>query len=141
MVKAGRHDIDLYLDLAAAMASDETPVITETIASRLETIGDDIADATERARYQAWIRARFGPVLTALGLPGPTTDGDDRQYRRGILLHLVGVVGNDPAAATARELALRYIADPSSIPSTLAPGVLQVAAVATPRCISGISIS
>ena len=71
MVRAGRHDIDLYLDLAAAMASDETPVITETIASRLERIGDDIADATERARYQAWIRARFGPVLTALGLPGP----------------------------------------------------------------------
>jgi aminopeptidase N len=130
MVRAGRHDIDLYLDLAAAMAGDETPVITETIAERLESIGDDIADATERARYQAWIRARFGPVLTGLGLPGPANDGDDRQYRRGILLHLVGVVGNDPAVqATARELALRYIADPNSVPSTLVPKVLQVAAV------------
>ena len=96
----------------------------------LESIGDDIADATERARYQAWIRAHFGPVLTELGLPGPANDGDDRQYRRGILLHLVGVVGNDPAVqATARELALRYIAGPSSVPSTLAPKVLQVAAV------------
>ena len=42
----------------------------------------------------------------------------------------MGVVGNDPAVqATARELALRYLADPSSIPSTLAPAVLQVAAV------------
>jgi hypothetical protein len=40
------------------------------------------------------------------------------------------VVGNDPAVqATARELALRYIADPNSVPSTLAPKVLQVAAV------------
>ena len=130
MVRAGRHDIDLYLDLAAAMAGDDTPVITETIADRLESIGDDIADATERARYQAWIRAHFGPVLTELGLPGPANDGDDRQYRRGILLHLVGVVGNDPAVqATARELALRYIAGPNSVPSTLAPKVLQVAAV------------
>ena len=26
MVRAGRHDIDLYLDLAAAMAGDDTPV-------------------------------------------------------------------------------------------------------------------
>jgi aminopeptidase N len=130
MARAGRHDIDLYLDLAAAMAGDDTPVITETIADRLESIGDDIADATERARYQAWIRAHFGPVLTQLGLPGPANDGDDRQYRRGILLHLVGVVGNDPAVqATARELALRYIAGPNSVPSTLAPKVLQVAAV------------
>ena len=47
-------------------------------------------------RYQAWIRARFGPVLTALGLPGPAGDSDDRQGRRGTLLHLVGVTGNDP---------------------------------------------
>ena len=130
MVRAGRHDIDLYLDLAAAMAGDDTPVITETIADRLESIGDDIVDATERARYQAWIRTHFGPVLTGLGLPGPANDGDDRQYRRGILLHLVGVVGDDPAVqATARELALRYIAEPNSVPSTLAPKVLQVAAV------------
>ena len=130
MVRAGRHDIDLYLDLAAAMANDDTPVITETLANRLETIGDDIADSAERAHYQGWIRARFGPVLARLGLPGPATDGDDRQYRRGILLHLVGVVGNDPAVqATARELALRYIADANSIPATLASSVLQVAAV------------
>ena len=130
MARAGRHDIDLYLDLAAAMASDDTPVITETIAERLESIGDDIADATERGSYQAWIRAHFGPVLTKLGLPGPANDGDDRQYRRGILLHLVGVVGNDPAVqATARELALRYIAESNSVPSTLVPKVLQVAAV------------
>ena len=130
MVRAGRHDIDLYLDLAAAMANDETPVITETIANRLAAIGDDIADAAERARYQAWIRARFGPVLAALGLPGPAGDADDRQGRRGTLLHLVGVTGNDPdVQRKARELAVQYIANPSSIPSTLAPNVLQVAAI------------
>ena len=130
MVRAGRHDIDLYLDLAAAMANDETPVVTETIANRLASIGDDIADAAERARYQAWIRARFGPALAALGLPGPAGDAEDRQGRRGTLLHLVGVTGNDPEVQRkARELAMQYISNPSSIPSTLAPNVLQVAAV------------
>jgi hypothetical protein len=130
MVRAGRHDIDLYLDLAAAMATDDTPVVLETIAGKLEAIGDDIADATEKARYQAWIRAHFGPVLSSLGLPGPVGDGDDRQARRATLLHLVGVIGNDPAVqSTAGELALRYVATPGAIPPTLATGVLQVAAV------------
>src|SRR5262245_51947942 len=86
MVRAGRHDIDQYLNLAASMASEETPVILDTIMTRLDTIGDDIADATEKARYQAWIRARFNPVLTSLGLPGPVTDSDDRQWRRATLL-------------------------------------------------------
>ena len=93
-------------------------------------IGDDIADAAERGRYQAWIRARFGPVLNALGLPGPVGDSDDRHGRRGTLLHLVGVTGNDQdVQRKARELAVQYIADPNSIPSTLAPSVLQVAAI------------
>ena len=130
MVKSGRHDIDLYLELVAAMATDETPIITETIVSGLDTINDDIADTAERTRYHAWLRAHFGPVLTALGLPGPANDSDDRQSRRGTLLLLLGVIGNDPAVqATARELAQRYMADPNSIPSTLAPNVLHVAAV------------
>jgi aminopeptidase N len=130
MVRAGRHDIDQYLELAAAMANDETPIILDTVTSRLETIGDDIADATEKARYQAWIRARFGPVLNGLGLPGPVTDSDDRQWRRATLIKLVGIVGNDPAVqSTARDLATRYIATPSAIPPTLANTVLQVGAI------------
>ena len=130
MVRAGRHDIDQYLDLAAAMASDETPAILDTIANRLDTIGDDIADATEKLRYQAWIRDHFGPVLSSLGLPGPVGDSDDRQSRRGTLLVLLGIVGNDPAVqSTARDLAARYIANPSAIPPTLATTVLHVAAV------------
>jgi hypothetical protein len=112
------------------MANDDTPVIIETIANRLGTIGDDIADAAERTRYQAWIRTKFGPALMALGLPGSPGDSEDRQARRGTLLHLVGVTGNDPdVQRTARELAAKYLADPSSIPSTLAASVLQVAAV------------
>ena len=130
MVRSGRHDIDLYLELAAAMATDETPIITETIVSGLETINDDIADTAERARYHAWLRAHFGPVLTALGLPGSANDSDDRQSRRSSLLVLLGVVGNDPEVqATARQLAQRYIADPNAIPSTFAAAVLDVAAV------------
>ena len=40
------------------------------------------------------------------------------------------MVGNDPEVQRkARELAVKYVADPSSIPSTLAVSVLQVAAV------------
>ena len=130
MVRAGRHDIDLYLDLAASMAMDETPVIIETINTRLEAIADDIADPAERVRFQSWIRARFGPALTSLGLPGAPNDTEDRQSRRATLLHLVGVVGNDPdVQRKARELATQYLSDPRSIPSTLAPSVLQVAAI------------
>ena len=129
MVRAGRHVIDMYLDLAAAMATDENSSITETIAGRLSTIGDDIADSAEKPRYQAWIRARFSQPLASLGMPGSASDDDERQARRATLLQLVGVTGNDPnVQRTAKELAMKYIANPGAISGTLAPTVLAVAA-------------
>lgn len=87
--------------------------------------------AADRPRFQAWIRAQFGPVLTTLGLPGPADDPDARQSRRAALMTLVGVTGSDAAVRRqARELADRYIGDPASLPASLAPAVLRVAAAA-----------
>ncbi len=129
MVRSGRHDLDAYLDLATALASDDTAAITATLASRLSYIHDFIVDAPDRPRFEEWVRTRFGPSLTALGLPGDAKDGDERQTRRATLLRLVGVTGNDAAVRrTARELALKYIDNPASLPPTLAAPVLEVAA-------------
>jgi hypothetical protein len=87
--------------------------------------------AADQERYQRWIRARFGPALTALGLPGAAGDTDERQSRRAELLTLVGIAGNDAdVQRRARELAAQYIANPASLPGTLAPAVLRVAALA-----------
>jgi len=130
MVRAGRHGIGVYLDLAATLAGDETAAVVETIADRLAQTGDDVAAAAERPRYHAWIRERFGPVLDALGVPGDLRDTEERHSRRAQLLTLVGVAGNDTARQRrARELAVQYIADRASLPGTLAPTVLRVAAV------------
>jgi aminopeptidase N len=130
MVRAGRHDIDVFLDLAAAMSGDETPPIIENVASRLGTTASSIADPGQQPAFQRWIRQRFTPALNALGLPGDAGDSDDRQLRRATLLTLAGVTGNDPdVQQRARELADRYIADPRALPPSLAPTVLQVAGI------------
>ena len=130
MVRAGRHAIGVYLDLAGTLARDDTAAITSTIADRLTAIGQDIVTAADRPRFQGWIRDRFGPVLAALGLPGDVRDADERHNRRAQLLTVVGVTGNAAAVKQrARELAERYIADPTSLPGTLVQPVLRVAAV------------
>jgi puromycin-sensitive aminopeptidase len=135
-VRATRHDIGVFLDLAAALAADETPSVTDTVAARLSYTGGYIADAAERAPFQAWVRNRFAPALNALGLPGPVGDSDDRHSRRATLLSLVGVTGNDTdLQRRARDLATEYITDPASLAPTLAPTVLQVAAVSGDRAL------
>ena len=130
MVRAGRHDIGTYLDLAAAYSREESAAIVDTIASRLTQTGEDIVSPSLRPDYERWIRGRFGPVLSALGLPGNASDPDERHSRRAELLTLVGETGNDAdVQRQARELAAAYIANPSSLSGTLAPAVLRVAAL------------
>jgi aminopeptidase N len=129
MVRAGRHDIGVYLDLAGTLAADDTAAVTDALSNRLAFTGEYLVTSQQRPRYQAWIRERFGPALAALGVPGDPSDADERQSRRAELLSLVALGGNDPAMqARAHELAVGYMANPMSLPGTLAPTVLRVAA-------------
>jgi aminopeptidase N len=129
LVRAGRHDIGIYLDVAASLTSDDTSAITEALASRLAFTHEYVVPAAQRPRYEAWIREQFGSALTALGVPGDPGDPDERQSRRAELLNLVALIGNDRAMhARARELATGYMTNPMSLPGTLAPTVLRIAA-------------
>ena len=136
MVRAGRHTIDSFLELAALLATDETPAIVDAIAARLTVAANHLVDANQQPAFQRWIRERFGPSLAAVGFPGERSDSDDQQMRRATLVRLVGVIGNDPdVQRRARELAVRYIEDPASLAPSLAPTVLQVAAVSADRAL------
>jgi aminopeptidase N len=127
MVRSGRHDVGSFLNLAAAWAGDSTPTVLEDIAGRLGTIGS-IADDAERPRFEEWIRRRFSPALTSLGLPGSVRDPDDRQAARATLVGLLADAGDADVRQRARELALRYLDDRSAVPPNLVRQVLRAAA-------------
>jgi aminopeptidase N len=128
MVRAGRHDIGVYLDLAGGLAGDDTAAVTDTLATRLAFVGEHLVGADQQARWQGWIRGRFGPPLDALGVPGDGRDTDERQSRRAELLGLVAGTGNDPIVQRrVRDLADRYLSDAASLSGTLAPVVLRLA--------------
>lgn len=128
MVRAGRHDIGVFLDLAGALAGDTTAAVAESIVSKVAYTAEYLVSQAKKPEFEAWVRGRFRPILDRLGVPG----GDDdelQQSRRAALLELVGIWGAAAEVqARARELALGYIADPASLPGTIAPAVLEVAA-------------
>jgi len=129
MARAGRHDIGVYLDIASVHAADEAPPVIEQIGRSLASAHDAIVQPSDAPRFEEWVRRRFGPELMTLGMPGSASESDDRQSRRATLLSLVGVTGNSPdVQRQARDLALKYVADPMSVPPTLASTVLNVAA-------------
>ena len=127
MARSGRHDIGLYLDLAAAFANDRTPEVAAEIASRLSAVLRDVADANQRPAFEAWIRKQFRPALDAIGVtPGPG-DSDEVNSLRSTLLLLLS---SDPdVQRRAREMVMRYLDQPSSLPPTVVAAVIQTAAI------------
>ena len=129
IVRAGRHDIGTYLDLAAALAGDTTSDVTAEIATRLTYVQGTIADPKERDAFAAWIRTTFRPALDAIGEEPKAGDSDDVLARRGTLWQLLGLTAGDTALqAKARALADAYLTNSSSLPPSFAAPVLQVAA-------------
>ena len=130
IVRAGRNDIGVYLDLASSLAGDDVAPVTQQIAGSLAFTGEYIVTPADATRFQGWVRERFTPELNALGLPGNASDTDETQSRRAALLSLLGVTGNSTdVQQRARALALTYIDDRQSLPATLASTVLDVAAI------------
>ena len=128
MVRSGRHDIGAFLDLSANLAGDTTAAVVEAITSRLGFTAEDLVPTAVRPKFAQWTRGRFGPVLADLGLPEPSDD-ELAQSRWAALAELVGISGEDrQVQQRARELAATLIAKPASLPATVTPAVLHVAA-------------
>ena len=128
MVRAGRHDVGTFLNLAAAYASDPTPSVTSDIAGRVGFVTGNIASEAERAPMNAWIRATFGPALDAIGLDPKPGDSDDVQTRRGVLMQLLGNAGDDRVRTKATQLTLAYLDRVDSVPPSLAGAAINIAA-------------
>ncbi len=128
MVRGGRHDVGMFLDLAGALARDTDAAVTDGITTRLTYAAEYLVKDAQRPKFEAWIRSRFGPALES----APSSGGyvDDLQLARyAALLDLVGIWGaSTEVQQRARGLATKYIADPGTVPGTLAPAALHVAA-------------
>ena len=79
MVRAGRHDIGVYLDIASSLAGDDVPSVIEQIDRSLAYTHEDVVPAADAPRFEEWVRRRFSPELASLGLPGNPSDPDDRR--------------------------------------------------------------
>ena len=130
MVSAGMTPIGNYLSLVEGLRKDRRQPVVDTYAGRLENIDKDMVGDSEREGYRAWVRSLFRPPARELGwqpLPG---EGVEQPGVRATVLGTLGRVGRDPEVLeTARTLAHRYLADPSSIDPSLADTVVSLAAL------------
>jgi aminopeptidase N len=128
MVRSGRHTIGLFLDLAGALANDTTAAVTQGITARVSYVAEYLVSKGQEPTFQQWVRNRFLGVLDRSGTADSESD-ELEQSRRAALFELVGIWGAAPdVQRLARERATKYLSDPKTLPRTLAPAILRVAA-------------
>ena len=128
LTRNGKTSVDAYLNLVSAVKGDSNASVLDSVAGSLGTINARIADSKEeRAQLAAWVRTQFLPAFKALG-EVPITGTPAKRTLRARLLSLVAGLGKDSEAiAEAKAIALRGIADPTSVDPTIFETALAVA--------------
>jgi puromycin-sensitive aminopeptidase len=127
-VLAGETSASAFLELAAAFPDETDRTVWTTLAMALGQL-DRIVEGEARERFRAFVRDLARPGFDRLGWT-PADDEDElTRQRRGTLISLLGVVGNDEEVRrTARELHHRHLADPTALDPNVAAAVVGVVA-------------
>jgi aminopeptidase N len=84
------------LALAQDMKDDTSTAVIDYLSNQLIFAGDYLVTDADRAQYQAWIRATFGPVADKLRWVSAPDDSDETRARRAALFTILGLTGHDP---------------------------------------------
>ena len=128
-VRSNKAPIGDFLDLAAAVKADPSAEVVDEAMEGIVTAYTRVAaTADERAALAAWIRSTYAPEYAKLGPPVESDSANTRELRAE-LFGLLGHRGKDPVVlAQAREIAAKYLGDPSSVDATLGQTALAIAA-------------
>jgi len=129
-VRADKMAVGDYLDLVAAVKDDTNASVIGTALGAVETIHTRIA-ATEEERdaLAAWVRRNFKPAYERLGAASDN-DSPGKKELRATLFGYLGTIGKDPdVIAEAKQIAEKYLAEPSSVESTFAQTAIGIAAI------------
>jgi aminopeptidase N len=129
LVRAGRHDVGSFLDLASGFGAERDPAVVATLAGPLDFIGDYLATGDAKAQYAMWVAALLKPGLEDVGWTGSPSEPEDRRELRARLLATLGKTAHDSqVAAHARDLVIQELAKPGAVDGALLDAVLPIAA-------------
>jgi aminopeptidase N/puromycin-sensitive aminopeptidase len=128
-VRSSKATVGDYLNLVTALKSDPSAEVFSNAFAGVETIYERVAATREEhSTLAAWVHATFAPELAKLPPPSAADSPNTRELRAE-LFRALGIYAKDPAVLKqAREIAEKYLADPSSVDATLGQTALAIAA-------------
>lgn len=130
LVRAGRHDVGSYMDLASVFGSERTAEVMATLTGTLETVGDDLTTRASRPAYRQWVSELLKPALKEVGWEAKPGELESRQELRATVVRALGYTARDPEVLTkSRELVLAELKKPGTVDPTLLGVVVNLAAI------------
>jgi aminopeptidase N/puromycin-sensitive aminopeptidase len=130
IMRVGRLSIGDYLDTLEKMKGERARAVVGVMMGRLGDIHDTVANASDRAAFEKWVRDFLRPMATELGETPTPGESDDRRGLRSDVFATLATYGRDPQLlAKSRVLVEQYMRDPNSVEAALAGNALAVSAL------------
>jgi aminopeptidase N len=129
LVRAGRHEIGTFMDLAEGFRNERTPAVLDTLLGRLAAIGEALTTEASRPKYRAWVASLLKPAIAEVGW---TPRAGESEQPRDLLVSALGHTARDPETIeTARRLVLAHLdsSHDDAVDSTLLNALVGVAAI------------
>jgi alanyl aminopeptidase len=129
LLEAGELPGDAYVKLLEAFANDADPLVAEAVVGALEGVRESFFSESEDPAFAAWVRRTLRPALDRIGTSPRPGEPESVTGLRPDLVEALGDWGQDQEVVTlAKKLTEAYLADPSSVPPSLATTALKVTA-------------
>ena len=130
LVRAGRHDVGTYLDLASGFKRERTAAVVQTLVGTLATIGAYLTTDETRQPFNAWLSALLSPALADIGWTPAPDEPDETRALRAAIVAALGETARDPQVlARARELVEQEIQKAGTVDATLLNVIVNLAAL------------
>ncbi|MFL6280058.1 MAG: M1 family metallopeptidase [Vicinamibacterales bacterium] len=130
LVRAGRHDIGTFMDLAAGFRNERAPAVLDTLLGTLTSIDQGLTTDASRASYRAWVSSLLKPAMSGMGWTSHAGETEEQKEDRAALVAALGETARDPETIqTARRLIQMHLDSNAPIDPTLLNAIVGAAAV------------
>jgi len=128
LVDAGKVPITKTLELAPALAKEQTRHLVSVASSYAGSLGDEYVPKKLRANRARFIKQLFAERARKIGFAAVKGESDDVRMLRSTMIGWVALTGEDPQLiATAKKLADKWLMDKKAIDPDMVGTVLGIA--------------
>src|SRR5262245_10983054 len=97
LVRAGRHTIANYLDLASGFGRETMAPVLTVVTERLAVIDETLTTTSNRDAFRAFVGTLLRPAYESVGFDRATGDNEDRRTLRKAVVAALGGIAEDRA--------------------------------------------